>query len=61
MGIMVYSLLWVMQTLYHQQYVGSFPFLGSLILVSSFFIRVPYYMGDLTLNPKTLSPKPLNP
>ena len=24
MGIMVYSLLWVMQDLYHQQYFGGF-------------------------------------
>ena len=54
MGIMVYSLLWVMQDLYHQPYVWSYVASGRLELLEFGFIS--------TLKPKTqaLSPKPIH-
>ena len=46
MGIMVYSLLWVMQDIYHHPYeLFRFLFLG-------------LGGGSVSLNPKLLTPKP---
>ena len=48
MGTMVYSLLWVMQDLYHQQYGW---FWGGGVPFRVLFTRVPQSIGDLKKGP----------
>ena len=50
MGIMVYSILWVMQDVNHQQE----------LCITAIFLPI-YCSQALTRNPKTLTPKPLKP
>ena len=52
MGIMVYSLFWVMQDLYHHSYVTfTWVVFQNRVPFTVLFVRVPYYIGDLKGDP----------
>ena len=60
MGIMVYSLLWVMQDLYHQPFrarvdcVGGLGMLGEALLVAGWFRMLRPYGNSSALQSKSL-------